>query len=290
MNERLERAEDYIWRNARLLERHLFAFLFRGGDAGLVVPALRPYQNRDGGFGNALEPDMRGPHSQPFHTEFALRVLDSVDAMDNPLVERALDWLRSVTLDSGGVPWVLPVVEDYPSAPWWRGSDSSQASLGATAAIAGLLFKNGVGHPWLDGAARFCWQSIGSSAPDIREFHQLSPASLFLQHVPDRVRGEAEAGRLGRMLLEEGMVESAEEAGAYAKVPLMWAPEPDSPWRSLFSDDRIEADLDALAGRQEADGSWPLGFPLTSPAAEHEWRGRITIEALLTLRAYGRLD
>src|SRR6266540_3077715 len=72
----LEAAERFTWLNARLIDRLRFAHLFRGGAAAPVVAALRPYQNADGGFGNALEPDFRGPVSQPATVEAALRVLD----------------------------------------------------------------------------------------------------------------------------------------------------------------------------------------------------------------------
>jgi hypothetical protein len=63
----LESAETFIWNNARLLERHLFAFLFKEGSRQNVIAAVSAYQNEDGGFGNALEPDKRTPSSQPLN-------------------------------------------------------------------------------------------------------------------------------------------------------------------------------------------------------------------------------
>jgi hypothetical protein len=40
-----------------------------------VVDALRGYRNPDGGFGHALEPDLRCPGSQPAPTLYALEML-----------------------------------------------------------------------------------------------------------------------------------------------------------------------------------------------------------------------
>ena len=60
-------AETFIWNNARLLERQLFTYLFHGGSSQAVIAALKAYQNPDGAFGNALEPDNRCPGSQPEH-------------------------------------------------------------------------------------------------------------------------------------------------------------------------------------------------------------------------------
>lgn len=285
----LARAADFIWTNARLLERRLFAFEFAGGDGAAVVAALRPYQNPDGGFGNALEPDMRCPESQPASTVLALNVLDEADAFDDPMVEGVCAWLASITLPSGGLPWVLPSVEDYPCAPWWRGADHGRARIYPTGAVVGQLLKNGVEHPWLDRAASCCWDIIGAAEPDMLEYHQLVGVAEFLGHASDRARAEAEAQRIGERIRADGLVETVEDKGEYANTPTKWAPTPDSIWRSLFTDDEIATDLDGLAARQQDDGSWPLGFPLTSPAADTEWRGVFTLDALLKLRAYGRL-
>ena len=68
-----ERASDFLLRNARLIERRLFAARFRGAPTEGVVTALRAYQNEDGGFGLALEPDLRGPDSQPLHVDMAAK-------------------------------------------------------------------------------------------------------------------------------------------------------------------------------------------------------------------------
>jgi len=40
---------------------------------------------------------------------------------------------------------------------------------------------------------------------------------------------------------------------------------------------------------QRADGGWTFNWPVWTPVVEPEWRGAITVEMLLRLRAYGRL-
>jgi hypothetical protein len=52
-------ADTFLLNHARLLERRLFAACFLGQPATHVIDALRGYQNDDGGFGHALEPDKR---------------------------------------------------------------------------------------------------------------------------------------------------------------------------------------------------------------------------------------
>jgi hypothetical protein len=60
-----ERADEFLWTRARLLERRIFEHRFRDGSAEAVERAVDAYRNADGGFGQALEPDCRTPHSQP---------------------------------------------------------------------------------------------------------------------------------------------------------------------------------------------------------------------------------
>jgi hypothetical protein len=110
----LEGAAGFVWRSGRLIDRHRFAHLFLGGDRAAVLAALAAYQNPDGGFGNALEPDLRGPGSQPEPVEVAFWVLDEVGAMDDPMVAAACDWLATVTTAEGGVPFVLPSALEFP--------------------------------------------------------------------------------------------------------------------------------------------------------------------------------
>src|SRR4029453_5752503 len=104
----LEGAAGFVWRSGRLIDRHRLAHLFLGGERAPVLAALAAYQNPDGGFGNALEPDLRGPGSQPEPVEVAFWVLDEVGAMDDPMVAAACDWLGAGATPGGGGAVVLP--------------------------------------------------------------------------------------------------------------------------------------------------------------------------------------
>lgn len=290
----VERASDFVWRNARLLDRQRFAHRFQGGLAAPVIAALGAYQNADGGFGNALEPDKRCPDSQPVDVEVALRVLDELD--DNAdwrgvlwaaLIEPVLDFLAGITTPEGGVPFVLPSVRAYPRAPWWDAEDHPPASANPTAAIAGLLLKHRVRHPWVERASDYCWRTISEGATE--EVHELATMLTFLETAPDRPRAERELVRIAERIFAARLVELDPEATGYVKKPLDWAPTPASWCCRLFDDRVIASHLDALAARQQPDGGWTISWPPVSPACELEWRGYVTVEALKTLRAYGRL-
>src|SRR5215831_3129804 len=283
----LAAATTFIWSNARLIDRYRFAQQFLAGDALRVLETLRAYQNADGGFGNALEPDIRAPISQPQPCELALHVLDEVDAMSDLMVSRVCGYLQSITTRDGGVPFVLPMDDEFPCAPWWNTAPDPPAAVNPTAAIAGLLHKHHVAHPWLAPATEFCWREVEQDRS--WDGHDYLVLFTFLQFVPDHDRAERAFERLARQLVDGGVVSLDPDAEGYVFLPLQFASSPDSPQRRLFDDDAIERHLDALVGRQQPDGGWPIGFEPPSPAAVLEWRGSVTVSALQTLRAYGRL-
>ncbi|MEN9936412.1 MAG: hypothetical protein RLZZ387_2991 [Chloroflexota bacterium] len=279
------RAEAFIWTHARLLERQLFAYHFRGGSRDAVLKALLAYQNPDGGFGHALEPDIRCPDSQPVPAQHALEILDAV-GFEPAVVLRICDYLVSISTPEGGLPWLLPSALAYPRAPWWQTAETPPASLNPTALIVGLLHKHQVRHPWVERATTFCWKKIVDAEPT--DMHELGAALVFLYHVDDRQRAEQELARLARYLLTSGLLAPAHATG-YVRKALDWAPTPQHPLRAYLPTAAVEEHLDELLAGQQSDGGWPISFPAFSPACEYEWRGWISLTALLTLRANARL-
>lgn len=64
---------------------------------------------------------------------------------------------------------------------------------------------------------------------------------------------------------------------------------PDSMARTLFDPETINTHLDHFAAAQQDDGGWTFNWPAWSPLGEMEWRGSLTVDALVLLRANGRL-
>jgi hypothetical protein len=282
----IDAAGQFLAANARVLERRRFERLFAGADPGPVRDAVAAYRNPDGGFGHALEPDGRCPASQPLAIEFALRSLHEADAWDDGLAEGACGWLAAHAPPGGGAVFVEPSIAGWPHAPWLVPEDGNPASLITTGLLAGTLHARGVGHPWLDGATDLLWSRIAtltSGGP-----YDMRAILRFLDHAPDRERARAALTPLGRMIFDEDMV--ALEPGTPGEVhsPLEFAPLPGSLARDLFDASLIAAHLDHLAAAQRDDGGWMFNWLAWSPAAEREWRGAVTVDALHLLRANGR--
>ncbi|MGW4197264.1 hypothetical protein [Streptomyces sp. NPDC005004] len=293
----LFRAEQFVWLTARVLEQRLFAFHFLNGAADAVEAALDAYRNDDGGYGHALEPDLRGPVSQPLHTARALRVLDAVGRCGGQRVERLCRYLTSVSTMDGALPAVDPSQRGYPAAPFVPVVEDPPSELLATGPVVGLLHRNEVWHAWLFRATDFCWEAVES----LEKSHpyEVEAAVAFLDSVPDRPRAEAAADRLGRLVreqrlaaLEPDRLDAYPVAPGYAPdehhFPHDFARTPDSLARAWFTDEEMARSLDFLAAEQQEDGGWPVRWREWAAVPALEARPALTIDALRTLRAYGR--
>ncbi|MEV0646193.1 hypothetical protein AB0I28_13110 [Phytomonospora sp. NPDC050363] len=287
MDAQLAAAEHFIDAHARPLERHLFAARFHNGPATAVVDALRVYRNPDGGFGHGLEPDTRCPDSLPIYAEVALGALADAGADAPELVEGACDYLAGVSDGNGAVPLAFPVIEAHPRAEHWS-EWTYRPDVNPTAGLVSLLYRLGAEHPWRETAAGYCWRYL-ESEPTPDGVHSLWELLHFLEHVPDRERAERHAPALLAHLVAQDMFHADADAPGYGLTPLHIAPTPESPWRTAFTEAQIDAHLDHLSDGQEPDGGWPITWTPPGEEALAEWRGVVTLEAVRTLAAYGRL-
>lgn len=285
-----------MWLTARVLEQRLFAYHFLNGSPDPVETALDAYRNEDGGYGHALEPDLRGPVSQPLHTGHALAVLDAIGRCGGQRVERVCRYLTSVSTADGALPAIHPSQRGYPAAPFIPITDDPPSELLATGPVVGLLHRNEVWHAWLFRATDFCWEAVESL--DKSHPYEVEAAVAFLDAVPDRARAEAAADRLGRLVREHRLAAlDPERLDAYPVAPGYapgehhfphdFAKSPHSLARAWFTDEEMARSLDHLAAQQQEDGGWPIGWLQWAPTTALEARPRVTIEALRTLRAYG---
>jgi hypothetical protein len=281
----LDAAERFLAANGRVLDWRRFERLFRGGSATPVRDAVAAYRNPDGGFGHALEPDGRAPGSQPVAVALALQALHEADAWDTELVLGACDWLEQTAPAEGGATFVEPTIEGWPHGPWWLPEEGLPASVLATGLIAGPLHVRGFDHPWLERATQLQWSLL--EQPDAFGPYDTRGALRFLQHIPDRARADAAFERLAPVI--ENHVELDPDAPGENHGPLAFAPLPDSMARRLFDEATIDRHLDHLAAGQREDGGWTFDWMAWSPLAELEWRGSETVDALVVLRANGRL-
>lgn len=298
-----ERAVHYLRHEARPLEKALYEFHFENGSRTTVLAALVPYQNPDGGFGHALEPDLRAPASSVIATITALDVLRQIGAdEDTPGLPAALAYLMDAyDVASERWPIVPPAVEDAPHAPWWTYADAAENFRGfwanPRAAVIGYLqqFNRLAPTEFLAGARRGVIDDLMRYSQHMEKHDLLSFIDLLLTAELPREDYEHVLDKLRRALPQSVALDPA-EWDDYGLHPLDVIPTPTSPLAGVIDEEVIDAGLAYVIARQGADGAWPPNWSWVFvdadawAAAEREWRGVLTLRHLLTLRAYGRID
>jgi hypothetical protein len=287
----LPAAISFMAAHARPLDRRRLDLLLGNGDADSVLAALDSYRNPDGGYGWGLEPDLRAPESQIGGAYHAFETLADVGPATSPRAVELCDWLDTVTLPDGGLPFALPIADPAGCAPFWANADPTASSLQLSAFVTADAHRVAAhdpavaAHPWLAGATDYCLAAI--DALDAAPFAiELNASVQFLNAVHD-TRPEA-AGllrKLGEHIPADGRVPVTGGAEGETMRALDFAPLPGRPVRELFDAAVIDAELRTLANEQQDDGGWRVDFQSYSPAAALEWRGYATVRAIETLRA-----
>lgn len=296
----LPAAAAFLASAGRVLDRRRFDLLTGSGGADAVVAAVDGYRNLDGGYGWGLEPDLRSGTSQPGGALHALEAFADLAPATTPRSAEVCDWLASASLPDGGLPFARPVPDPAACAPFWAQADPQVSSLqitgvvAATASRVAAVDRAVAEHPWLARATAYCLAAIAALDESVHAM-ELAFAVQFLD-AAGRAGGGSAADE-ARALVErvrpwipaDGLLHVAGGAADEFMRPLDFAPFPGGPARALFAPSVVEAELDRLAAGQQPDGGWTVDFDSYSPAAALEWRGHATVNAVVLLRANGRL-
>ena len=301
-----EKAIDFIRRDARPLERALFAYWFEQGTREAVLAALAAFQNADGGFGRGLESDVRCPDSSALATGIALSTLREVGCLpDDPLVGSAVAYLLK-TVDRATGRWrvVPPAANEHPHAPWWHDEAGSLARtfddfvVIPRAQLLGLLSwaHELVPEEWLESMLAAAAQEIvdaddavlGGGGDALVYAQVLAQAPTLAPAWRERLRDRLQAAAATLVCRDPA------EWGTYCATPLKVAAMPDAPLAETLAD-ILPVQLDVVieqqnpAGYWEPTWSWGDWYPEAWQTARQEWRGELTLRTLRSLQAYGRV-
>jgi hypothetical protein len=289
----LPAAVDFMATHARPLDRHRLRLLLGTGAPEPVLAATEAYRNADGGYGWGLEPDLRSGTSQPGAALHAFEAFEDIAPMTTTRAGALCDWLESVSLPAGGLPFALPVNDPAGTARWWAQADAGASSLQITAVVTAAALRVArhdpvvAAHPWTARATRYCLDAVRA----VEERPHALVLAFALQFLDAAHDSEPEAAalldRLATHLPDDGILPV--DGGTESEVirPLDIAPAPDRPVRSLFAPDVVVADVHRLGGTQQDDGGWRVEFAEFSPAGALDWRGHATVRAVAVLRANG---
>lgn len=294
-------AQRFIEKYARPLEQARFRHAFQDGSQTEILEALRAFQNPDGGFGRALEPDLRAPESSALATSHAFQVLRSLStSASHELIASALTYLL-VSLDREEAHWriIPPAAQRSPHAPWWdqagREDEFDTFSLNPTAELLG-----------------YCYEQRASVPEDVltllanRIYVRLAvPGELEMHELLCCLRMEQTIGLPGELVEVLGTALTAQipkriatnpsEWTGYSLRPVQVVESPDSPWLGGL-EDAVAANLDYEIDSQSPDGSWAPtwdwggSYPEHWELARREWAGVLTLEKLLLLKRWQRIS
>jgi len=301
-----DRARGYLETQARPLDWALFKYHFEEAPVEDVLVQLSVYQNPDGGLGNALEPDVRTPTSSALATEIGLRKLVEMGIpSEHQLVRTAVAYLLD-SFDSQTMTWrVLPEdANDYPHAPWWHDEAGSLARIfddflvipraGLAACL--LHYHDLVSHVWLEQLINATLQDIqkmedqkfGGGGDTIVYTRRLASAPHLPESMVDFLTTKV------KKLADKFVTRTPEGWSGYCAPPVKLAPNPDSITAEVLMD-CIPTHLDYLIDNQSPEGCWEptwawSDYPQDWEVAKKEWCGDLTLDTLVSLKAYGRIE
>lgn len=299
--EAFEASRQFIEAKARPLEVARFRHAFDGAPSEALLDSLRDFQNADGGFGHALEPDLRAKESSALCTSIAFQVLRSTQVKPSEaFVTKSIAYLLE-TLDREKGYWrIIPrSAEQSPHAPWWNQVGRENVfdcfSLNPTAEILGYLFDYQAKVP------RYILSLVSDrvishlSGLEKMKMHELLCCLRLLQ--TETLPGEVHK-RIRQKLtrLIDGIVAwNPAQWKAYSLRPLQVVDDPGSPFIAGHLGS-VVANLDYEISSQNEDGSWTQtwtwgdAFPSDWMIACSEWTGIITLEKLLLLKRFNRIE
>lgn len=137
-------AKNFILQNARPLELSLYKYFFESGSNQAVIDELSKFQNPDGGFGHALEPDFFNPNSSPIATNDAIITLFRISALDrdSAIVKGIVKYLDSHdSFNEDKKRWLFAIDsnKDYPHAIWWEKKGDGISKFNPSVSLAAFM-------------------------------------------------------------------------------------------------------------------------------------------------------
>jgi hypothetical protein len=288
------------------LERALFEHRFEEAPVHGALAELARFQNEDGGFGHALEADMRTPSSSALATGIGLRMVRELECpADHPMVRKAVAYLVA-TYDHSARVWqaVPPDTNSFPHAWWWHDENGSLARLFdgfqiiPRAMIVGSLhhFSALVPMDWLDAVTEETVRHIEmvevlgeGGGSDLRYAISLAEAKNLPQHYAARLKTRIQKA------IPAAVVRDPAKWGTHCATPLRLVQSPQSIGADLIQDE-LQMHLDYQVAHQTPEGTWDPGwswgdaYPETWEQAKLEWRGHLTFETVTRLCAFGRIE
>ncbi len=306
----LQKVRPWIFRNARPIDLFRWQAAFEAGSPAMrdrcresALQVLAAYQNDDGGFGHALEPDFWNPGSSPIATWRATDLLCEIGGIPagHPLIEGILRYLASGA-DFDGRRWQgeVPGNNDWPHAPWWHFDAATVDGWGdnPTASLAGFIIQYARPETALYRQAASFVQETAAALLAGEEPHEMHEVSCYAQ-MAESVRHSGAAGLFDTDAFEGWLARQIDRlitrqpeawASGYVCRPSRFISSPHS--RFYTGNEPVVAAEAAFLVRSLPEGDvWPITWrwghdEKAFAIAENWWKGDQAIRSLLFLQAF----
>ncbi|TFE04181.1 hypothetical protein [Jeotgalibacillus salarius] len=275
----------YIVRDAREVDRAFHEFRQGLDSAEKVIHALESYQNADGGFGHALEPDRRLIDSSVIETTVALQYLMQLPIKpEHPMVSNALNYLeKQYDGEIKLFPIVPATVNHVPRAPWWNVNEAGETGFEKTpgnpsAEILGYFQRcrpNSVFTSKLE-------TDVMNRLNEIEEWdmHEIQCYYRLAELTPKK---EVSAAIIQKIFQLVQFTKLPEEWQGYGLQPLQLIKKTHSPLYDEF-EDLVEENARWYAEQLNPEGywnpSWEWGqYPVEWAQSRKDWQSYLTVNA-----------
>lgn len=296
--------KPFIYRNARPLDLAIFRYHFENGDINEVLNALSYYQNDDGGFAHAIEPDNWNENSNPVGTWAAAMILREIHFVDasHPIIQGILRYLDSMESFANGK-WMntVPSNNDYPHAVWWHCDGDGDPADNPTVALAGFILrfankssalyekacvivkqaiKNFMENPTDEWHTVRCYTDLIAYCEEIKGF-DVFPLDEFRNAIINKVNAVI-------------CSDSNKWAAEYVCTPSFFSFR-ENPIVRYIPRELCEKESKLLITKQLPDGSFPITWKWHNDYKEFEisanwWRSDIIIRNLKFIKTYGNQE
>jgi len=296
-----DKAKTSIMNRGRPLEQALCRYYFDGASKEHILVEIGKFQNDDGGFGNALEPDLRASESSALCTTFALDILADLEVSSiEVMIEKSVNYLMR-TYDEDKHIWrFIPETTDTSShAPWWN-QDGLEKTFGnflenPRVKICGYLFhykeltpqdfRNDILNRVL---AQMETREDKVSGDTLTCYLRLFECNNLPFEAKDRIY------RKLKKMIPVSVETDSGKWGDYCLKPYWVIKSPHSSFLNLI-DQAFNENLDYEIRNQDEDGSWKpfwswgKAYPEDWKIAKQEWSAILTLNLIKVLKAFGRI-
>lgn len=289
------KAIKFVLENARPLELAVYKHFFEHKSNQAVIDELSKFQNADGGFGHALEPDFFNPNSSPIATNDAIITLSRVNALDrnSDIVKGIVKYLESHdSFNEDKKRWLFAIDsnKNYPHAIWWEKKGDGISKFNPSISLAAFITCYGNRTYLYDEIIKESFEYLqngGDISGDDINCYLLAYELLNQNSINDIIDINVFKDLLCKAI-ENCICKDTEKYGTeYVPMPSVIFTGRHLEFITPEIKPLITAEKDILGKLQMEDGGfditwkWYTPYPDEYEQARAWWRPRITIEKLL---------